>query len=383
MTSHGLKAAQLCAECGKDHPGDCIAETKYCVNCKHSGHGSKDPNCPILKRENAIIVLRKQHKIGYLRAREVYNKMHRNSTNLGQRHSIERNRTEFRRKQPNIVQASQNKIPNYTPNSLVGQSWLQPKTVQASKVGNTIKSQGGPKYFPNKTNKTSFKHQPPSLDGGNTNALSPQIHNSQIAGSSKMDTPWIAPKTKKTKQKNKNTQKKYCKTAETTVEPPIELHNQFEILDSDVESDGEINYPPNKSPAPIKNQNKKRPTSPSPINPSCKKQRVKITPKPKTVEVKTSQPSFKNDIGTKKPKTCKVNTKNKDSVEKSTVGVDFENIEDILKHLGQHIDLSSNLMFIVKLLGALISKISMDTMNETKLIQLLTSSKDVENIRPE
>ena len=106
------KAAQLCAECGKDHPGDCIAETKYCINCKHSGHGSKDPNCPILKRENAIIVLRKQHKIGYLRAREVYNKMHRNSTNLGQRHSIEKNRTEFRRKQPNIVQASQNKIPN-------------------------------------------------------------------------------------------------------------------------------------------------------------------------------------------------------------------------------------------------------------------------------
>merc|ERR1712121_528109 len=202
------KAAQLCAECGKDHPGDCIAETKYCVNCKHSGHGSKDSNCPILKRENAIIVLRKQHKIGYLRAREVYNKMHRNSTNLGQRHSIGRNRTEFRRKQPNIVQASQNKIPNYTPNSLVGQSWLQPKTVQASKVGNTTKSQGGPKYFPNKTNKTSFKHQPPSLDGGNTNGLSPQIHNSQIAGSSKMDTPWIAPKTKKTKQKNKNMQKK-------------------------------------------------------------------------------------------------------------------------------------------------------------------------------
>ena len=64
------------------------------------------------------------------------------------------------------------------------------------------------------------------------------------------------------------------------------------------------------------------------------------------------------------------------------MGVDFENIEDTLKHLGQHIDLSSNQMFIVKLLGALISKISMDTMNETKLIQLLTSSKDVENIRP-
>ena len=53
------KAAQSCAECGKDHQGDCIAETKYCVNCKHSGHGSKDPDCPILKRENAIIALRK------------------------------------------------------------------------------------------------------------------------------------------------------------------------------------------------------------------------------------------------------------------------------------------------------------------------------------
>ena len=76
------KAAQSCAECGKDHQGDCIAETKYCVNCKHSGHCSKDPDCPILKRENAIIALRKQHKIGYLRAREVYNKMHTNSTNL-------------------------------------------------------------------------------------------------------------------------------------------------------------------------------------------------------------------------------------------------------------------------------------------------------------
>ena len=122
--------------------------------------------------------------------------MHKNSTNLGQKYSIERNRSEFRRKQPNIVQASHNKIPNNTPISLVGQSWQQPKNVQDRKVGNTTKSQGGPKYFPNKT---SFKHQTPSFDIGaveasqNTNALSPQIHNSQIAGSSKIDTPWIAP----------------------------------------------------------------------------------------------------------------------------------------------------------------------------------------------
>ena len=103
---------------------------------------------------------------------------------------------------------------------------------------------------------------------------------------------------------------------------------------------------------------------------------------PKAIEMKISQPCFKNDVGTQKTKNCKTNNKNRDSVEKSTVGVDFENIEDILKHLGQHIDLSSNQMFIVKLLGALISKISMDVVNETKLIQLLTSSKDVENIRP-
>ena len=62
--------------------------------------------------------------------------------------------------------------------------------------------------------------------------------------------------------------------------------------------------------------------------------------------------------------------------------VDFENVDDIIKHLVQHIDKSSNLMFIVKLLGALLSKINKDTMNEDKLIQLLTSSKDAEIIRP-
>ena len=95
----------------------------------------------------------------------------------------------------------------------------------------------------------------------------------------------------------------------------------------------------------------------------------------------TSQPSLKNFVGTLKNKNPKIK-KIKDSAEKSTVEVDFENVDDILKHLGQHIDLSSNLMFIVKLLGALLSKTSKDTMNEAKLIQLLTSSKDAETIRP-
>ena len=94
------------------------------------------------------------------------------------------------------------------------------------------------------------------------------------------------------------------------------------------------------------------------------------------------QPELKNIVGSKTNKNSKTNNKIKDSVSKSTVEVDFENVDDILKHLGQHIDKSSNLIFIAKLLGALLSKISKGTINEAKLIQLLTSSKDNEIIRP-
>ena len=94
------------------------------------------------------------------------------------------------------------------------------------------------------------------------------------------------------------------------------------------------------------------------------------------------QPGLKTVVGSQKNKNSKINNKVKDSAEKSTVEVDFENVDDIIKHLVQHIDKSSNLMLIVKLLGALLSKINKDTMNEDKLIQLLTSSKDAEIIRP-
>ena len=77
---------------------------------------------------------------------------------------------------------------------------------------------------------------------------------------------------------------------------------------------------------------------------------------PKDIEVATSQTRLKNGVGAPRNKNPKIK-KIKDSAEKSTVEVDFENVDDILKHLGQHIDLSSNLMFIVKLLGALLKQI--------------------------
>ena len=205
------KAVQLCAECGKDHIGDCVSP-KYCVNCETSGHGSKDPDCPILKRENTIISLRREHKIGYLRAKDVYNRMHQGRSNQGQNISLDRNKIKFRRKQPNIEQIPYSKAPNPSPISLVGQSWQQPKSVHARKTENTIKSQGGPKYFPKKP---SFKHQTSTFNvgavetsqnniGENSNTVSPKIHSSQIAGSSKMDIPWVAPKTKSKKQTNNN-----------------------------------------------------------------------------------------------------------------------------------------------------------------------------------
>ena len=380
------KAVQLCAECGKDHIGVCVSP-KYCVNCKTSGHGSKDPDCPILKRENAIIALRREHKIGYMRAKDVYNRKHKSRSNQGQNNSIDRSKFKFRRKQPNSKQIPHSKTTNSAPISLVGQSWQEPKIGHARKTENTIKSQGGPKHFPKKS---SVKHQTSTSNFGavetpqnNSGEISesPKIHSSQIAGSSKMDIPWVAPKTKSKSKKptNKNMQNKYG-------EVPIKLHNTFENLEnleSECDSDGEQENTSNQFLAQKQTRvnNKKRP---SPISPSCERKRAKITPKttPKASEVETLQPELKNIVGSKTNKNSKTNNKIKDSVSKSTVEVDFENVDDILKHLGQHIDKSSNLMFIVKLLGALLSKISKGTINEAKLIQLLTSSKDNEIIRP-
>ena len=253
------------------------------------------------------------------------------------------------------------------------------------KLKHTIKSQGGPKHFPKKP---SFKHQTSTFNvgavetsqnniGKNSNTVSPKIHNSQIAGSSKMDTPWVAPKTKSKSKKQKN-DNMHSKVLET----PIKLQNTFAILESEPDSDGEQENSSNQFLAQkqTRGNNKKRP---SPRSPSCEKKRAKITPKitPKASEVKTSQPGLKNVVDSQNNKNSKIN-KTKDSAEKSTVEVDFENVDDIIKHLVQHIDKSSNLMLIVKLLGALLSKINKDTMNEDKLIQLLTSSKDNEIIRP-
>ena len=62
---------EACAECGKTHPGECKEEIKNCTNCKKAGHGAKDPECPILKRETEITKIRGTHKLDYAKAKSV------------------------------------------------------------------------------------------------------------------------------------------------------------------------------------------------------------------------------------------------------------------------------------------------------------------------
>ena len=317
-----------------------------------------------------------------MRAKDVYNRMLKSRSNQGQNNSTDRSKFKFRRKQSNSEQIPNSKAANSAPISIVGQSWQQPKIGHARKTENTTKSQGGPKHFPK--NSSSKNHTLTSNFGAvetpqNNSGENSVIHNSQIAGSSKMDTPWVAPKTKPKPKKpsNNNTQNKYGEVN------PIKLHNTYEILEPECDSDGEQGNTSNKPLAQkqTRGNGKKRP---APISPSCERQkRSKITPKvtPKASEVETFQPGSKNVVGSQQNKNSRIN-KIKDSASNSTVEVDFENVDDILKLLGQHIDKSSNLIFIAKLLGALLSKISKDTIDEAKLIQLLTSSKDAEIIRP-
>ena len=91
--------------------------------------------------------------------------------------------------------------------------------------------------------------------------------------------------------------------------------------------------------------------------------------KPEFVEKTIIPTKFKN-------KQNKVEKREKQKpVEIITEGVDFESVEDILQHLGKNLNSSGNLMFVVKLIGALMSKLSNQTVNETELTQLLTLGK--------
>ena len=200
------------------------------------------------------------------------------------------------------------------------------------------------------------------------NALSPKLHSSQLPGSSRMNIPKIhkasEPINYKNTQKNSSTQS-------------IALSNSYQILANTNEEEDTLHTPPS-TPTPTR----KRRTQQSPKQASTQK-RTKIQTKKDTIskiETETETPEWqKRNVGTQTIVSTNFKIDNTEpEIQKNTEdipnGVNFDSVEDILGHLGKNIVTSSNLMFTVKLFGALIAKLTKEPFDERKLSAILTSS---------
>ena len=206
----------------------------------------------------------------------------------------------------------------------------------------------------NKTQKASY-----------SSVVSPKIHSSQIAGTSSMEVPKLPSKPQFNLQ--------------------IPTKNPFSVLVGD-ESDMEP-ITPTKSPI----RRKRTQTSPQ-DQPSLAK-KAKITVVKKDAETSTPTWNFR-DVGIQtKPtnnekiiiptiyKNLEKEKKNKDKkmgpsktkMEEIPEGIDYNNVDDIIRHLGKNVVKSGNLILIVKLLGALISKLTNAEVDEGRISKILTS----------
>ena len=68
--------------------------------------------------------------------------------------------------------------------------------------------------------------------------------------------------------------------------------------------------------------------------------------------------------------------------ESITESVNYDNFEDILRHLGKNVIGSGNHIFIVKLLVALISNLPKEAVNEEYITNILTTSTISNSIHP-
>ena len=424
----------VCVSCGQNH-SDCKSENKFCSNCKINGHGANDPECATLKREIAISEIRKQHKVGYAKAKIIFLKKNKNGGNAsgnlrgegsnashpqrntggnGNRKNIvnytdlpnRSNQKKAKRRKSNTaaaMSAGYNGVAQGSqPNSKVGQSW---QSVPAKSVPSFSKNSQG-KMIANKHKTVSTE---PVLNKSNhsesqtllysealtspTRPTSPTIHNSQIAGASHMEVPKLPSKLQ------------------------FPTHNKFSLLNKDADTDTEVSTPlssPNRkkrtAPSPdsdtdievstqLSSPNRKKRTAPSPVHPQAKKSKInskKVTLAIKEAETFTPQWTKRNMATQTKPtynekviiptkyknheNIMKKSEKKKDPpqvVSEETpepVGIDYNNVDDIIRHLGKNVIKSGNLIFIVKLLGALISNLTKTEVDESHISQILTSS---------
>ena len=114
------RGEEICSKCGGKHTGDCQPDsTPACSNCKISGHGANDPECPYLIKEKEIANIRTQKKVGYNHANGIYIKQNKNKSQQNATRSL----PQTKRRLSNLEMS--NIINNqYTmPTTQVGRSW--------------------------------------------------------------------------------------------------------------------------------------------------------------------------------------------------------------------------------------------------------------------